>query len=422
MYSRAIPRVASKASRFAQCDAHPQAHVFGKLPSRTWKPIQQHYSRRCESSFARQLRENYRRSPIAFPFAAGSVLLLATFAVVYIPWYYRNVILKPYHRFPEPVAKKLRRAMFYSSGKNLDMMEANKYFRQALTVSQEIGMDQFSDEILGVKLLVSHLYENCGHYSLAAEVMEIMRADLKRWMDEFGDKHWTDGDRTRIMIRRIELDVKLGQLYDLPYLNEPDNAEKVLTEAVTIALQEQARRQDEGAKEGEGDWLSNEQMGGTLEALGQHFEQFDAHYLATPLFLQALALCPPNSCHGVVLMNNVSTCLAQQTAPPASSRSSSPNSFPNLPPVSRDVLVDQAREWAQKALDRAATIAPPDRDEECDIACATATHNLAEFLEMQGRVGDAWRKYKEAESLAKAIGFSEGVANAREGQKRLREK
>lgn len=38
-----------------------------------------------------------------------------------------------------------------------------------------------------------------------------------------------------------------------------------------------------------------------IAALGQHYEQNDSHYLALPLFLQALALCPPTSCHGVVL-------------------------------------------------------------------------------------------------------------------------
>jgi hypothetical protein len=92
----------------------------------------------------------------------------------------------------------------------------------------------------------------------------------------------------------------------------------------------------------------------------------------------------------------------------------------NGPPPSREVLVDNARQWASKALALAATIKPPERNEECDIGCATATHNLGEFFEMEGRVPEARRKYKEAESLSKTIGFAEGTLNARSGLTRLK--
>ena len=36
-------------------------------------------------------------------------------------------------------------------------------------------------------------------------------------------------------------------------------------------------------------------------ALGPHYEERNQHYLSAPLFLQALGLCPPKSCHSVVL-------------------------------------------------------------------------------------------------------------------------
>ena len=51
-----------------------------------------------------------------------------------------------------------------------------------------------------------------------------------------------------------------------------------------------------------------------------------------------------------------------------------------------------------------------------------ATHNLAEFAEMDGDVVEAERRYKEARSLAKGIGFDEGVKNADKGLERLRAK
>ena len=56
---------------------------------------------------------------------------------------------------------------------------------------------------------------------------------------------------------------------------------------------------------------------------------------------------------------------------------------------------------------------------ECDLACAVATHNLGEFAERNGQIGEARKRYREAISIAKAIGFTESVENSREGLKRI---
>jgi hypothetical protein len=120
-------------------------------------------------------------------------------------------------------------------------------------------------------------------------------------------------------------------------------------------------------------------------------------------------------------MNNISTCLAQQTPPKQISTTESKDAIPASAPPPRAVLVDQAKQWAEKALARAAEIRGEDRDEECDVGCAVATHNIGEFLEMEGRIAEARMKYNEASSLAKKAGFKDGVANAKEGLKRLKE-
>lgn len=197
----------------------------------------------------------------------NSILAISGWAAYYIPWYYQNVILRPYHNFPEEVAKKLRRALFYSRGKYLDIKEANKYFRQALHTANELGMDPFSDEIMGVKYTIAALFEDAGYYALACDVLEIMRSDCQRWIDEFSDKHWNDGNRSRVKKNMVQINVKLAQLYNCKYVNEPDNAEKRLVEAVESALSEKQRREKEGVKQGEGDWMTDEEMGATLEGM-----------------------------------------------------------------------------------------------------------------------------------------------------------
>ncbi|ORY07649.1 hypothetical protein BCR34DRAFT_570465 [Clohesyomyces aquaticus] len=416
MFSRAIPRPAPRVSRFAMCEAQPQLNLLQHLPSRAWRPIRRQCQRRHETTFRQKLKDGYRRNPYQFSFAVGMIVILSGLAAS-IPYYNEHYIIRPFHNYPEPVAKKLRRAVFYSQGRYLDLGEANRYFRQALQIANELGMDPFSPEILGVKLAISSVFEQAGHFSLAVDVLEVMRADCLRFIDEFGDKHWNNGNRSRVLKVIVMLDVQMAELYNSKYVNEPEQAEKRLTEAVETALREKHRRDNEGVKPGEGDWMSDEEMGGTIEALAHHYEKYDSHYLATPLFLQALALCPPKSCHSVVLMNNISTCLAQQTTPPPSS---GPDSFPNTPPPSRPSMVEYARQWATKALDRAAAISPPERTNECDVGCAVATHNLGEFLEMDGRLKEARQKYEEAFSLAKAVGFAEGKLNAKAGISRVK--
>jgi hypothetical protein len=204
---------------------------------------------------------------VACKLTAASVVAVAGWAAFYIPWYYRNVIQKPYHNFPEPVAKKLRRAIFYSRGQHLDIREANKYFRQALQLATEMGMDQFSDEIMGIKYTIAALFEEQGHHAMACDVLEIMRSDTQRWIDEFSDKHITDGNRSRVKKNMVQINLKLGQLYDCKYVNEPDDAEKRLVEAVERALGEHQRREAEGVKQGEGDWMTNDEIGATLEGM-----------------------------------------------------------------------------------------------------------------------------------------------------------
>jgi propanediol dehydratase small subunit len=123
-------------------------------------------------------------------------------------------------------------------------------------------------------------------------------------------------------------------------------------------------------------------------------------------------------------VNNISSCLAQQSTPSSAdaiTMSTEPTDFPITNKAPRAVLIDQARQWALKALAHASTIKPPDRNEECDVGCTVATHNLGEFFEMEGKVKEARQKYEEAASLAKAMRFADGLANARAGLVRLKE-
>lgn len=137
-------------------------------------------------------------------------------------------------------------------------------------------------------------------------------------------------------------------------------------------------------------------------------------------------------------MNNLATSIAQQRPPPSftnpppersrtdakSILKTKPSSAPASAQTPETMLSPaeyraQATLWATNAIHLSQSIKPPDRTEECDIGCAVATHNLGEFAEMAGDLPIATRYYREAESLAKGIGFEDGVQNAKEGLERV---
>ncbi|MCJ1322220.1 hypothetical protein MMC15_007567 [Xylographa vitiligo] len=399
MFARSIPRALYHTSRRkTQC----QSFRFPMLSR-----VQQGKTQSRQISTRAAAKKLFQEYPFSFSLACFLILTGAG-SLLYTTYVYNTYIVANLHNFPEPVANKLRRALFYSN-QDVNPKKAVNYYRQALAVADEIGMDPFSDEILGTKIALASFMEKVNQHQKAIDILEIVRADCKKWLETTGKQEGRQADRTRVLAKTVAISVKLGDLYADEYIADQDTAGKNLIEGVETALKEQKRREDEGTLDGEGPWMSNEEMGGALESLANHYEQKDQHYLAAPLYLQCLALLPQTSCHAVVLMNNLSISLAQQIPPPTST---------TLPP-SRPALVSSARTWAQKSLSIAAGIKPPERNEECDVGCAVATHNLGEFAEMDGDIAEARRRYEEAKGLSQAIGFRGGVERAEEGLGRV---
>ncbi|RDL37637.1 Uncharacterized protein BP5553_05070 [Venustampulla echinocandica] len=335
-------------------------------------------------------------------------IIISSGCLLYTNVFYHNYIIGAFHKFPEPVAKQMRKALYYTNMAP-DTKLALKYYKEALRVADEIGMDPFSDEVIGIRIQVAALMEKVQQYHRAIDVLEIVKSDNLKWMEKFGDKPGNEAKKTRILKTTVRVSVKLAELYANEYVLEKELAEDRLVWAVETVLREQQRREKEGVKPEEGEWFSVEEQCSSLEFLAHMYEEKNLHYLAAPLFLQAIILSPPSSCHTAVLMNNLSISLAQQVPPPT----------PGHPPASRPELINNGRAWAENAIAMAAKIKPPERTEECDIGCAVATHNLGEFAEMDGNIAEARKRFDEARSLAKAVGFQEGVANSEEALRRV---
>ncbi|KAL8987762.1 MAG: hypothetical protein Q9169_008654 [Polycauliona sp. 2 TL-2023] len=272
-------------------------------------------------------------------------------------------------------------------------------------------MDPFSDEILGVKFQLASFFEKQLHQPrMAIEVLERVRQNCLDWQRDLGGEPKNRGKRTKVLGQCVRMNVKLGELYADPEIMESEHAEESLVWAVTAVLKEQNRREQEGVREDEGEWMNAEETGGALESLATHYSNRKQHYLASPLYLQAISLIPKSNCHSVVLMNNLATSLLLQRTP----------STPYDPPSDPTALLNNARQWAQKALDTADAIPMANRNEECGEGCAVAMYNLGEFASLEGDVRGARRWFEKGRERAKEVGFGEGVVRCEEGLRGLK--
>lgn len=161
------------------------------------------------------------------------------------------------------MAKELRKALYYTN-MSLEPANALKYYKKALQAAEEIGMDPFSDEIMGVKIQMSALFEKCDRFDMAINVLEIIKRDNLAWMDLLGEKEGNEEKRTRVLRKTVAVSVKLGDLYAGPHIMEKEKAEECLVWAVETVLKEQRRREKEGG--GVGEWLPAEEIGASFES------------------------------------------------------------------------------------------------------------------------------------------------------------
>ncbi|ORY59456.1 TPR domain-containing protein [Pseudomassariella vexata] len=417
------------------------------------RALRQNFNFRALTSAFRgqNLRNLYRQSPEELVLAVAILSCLSIIVLYVIYTYFNYFQAEQFTKFPPDVAKSLRRALYYSNYAP-DPKLALKYYKIALEQCDQHGIDPFSDEVLGVKIQMAAWLEKIDNYQNAIDVLESILLNCKRWIDKMeqsvragqvdksgmligaaaaavsrsqGDVSDEDegppenlwAKRTRLLGKTVGISVKLGELYANEHVLQGDTAGERLIWAVETVLKELQRRQTEGVKEGEGEWMSPEQIGGALEALGNHYESKSQHYLAAPLYLQALTLSPAKTCHAAVLMNNLATSLAQQpiSVPPAFGNLPEPDRLHSPAPPTRATLLTSARSWALQAYHTSLKVEGEDRTEECDEACAVALCNLGDIAAMSGDMEEAKKRFKASLVLSKKINFKAGIHQAQDG-------
>jgi hypothetical protein len=224
---------------------------------------------------------------------AATAGILAYMVRIYFSYFQHE----QFTRYPQPIAKSLRRALYYSNYKP-DPKLALKYYKLALEQCDEHHLDPFSDDVMGVKIQLAAWLEKIGNYENSAKVLETLLEDCKRWVgamekdvkdgaaprltkpttapeadgqngppsnepSEESETLW--GKRTRVLGKAVGISVKLGELYADEHMLREELAHERLIWSVETVLRELRRRNVEGVKEGEGEWMKSEAIGAALE-------------------------------------------------------------------------------------------------------------------------------------------------------------
>ncbi|KAF7556232.1 hypothetical protein G7046_g6357 [Stylonectria norvegica] len=414
------------------------------------------------------IKTAFRQSPASTVLGLVVLLVIACVMAYTVRLYFTYFYHSQFTRYPKPIANALRRALYYTNIAP-DAELALKYYRRAMDLCAEHGLDPFSDEVLGIRIQTSYWLQKIGNFKGTIQVLESVSSDCKKWI-EVMEQSVRDGKvdsegrlvktaaeiaeaakeakakaesdvattadgvvdeefvpenlwhkRRRLLAKAVATSVKLGELYADEHVMDPDNSQIHLVWAVESALNEFRRRKDEGVKPDEGDWLSPEALGGSMESLGNNYERKSQFHLAIPLFFQALRLCE-SPCHRAVIMNNLAASFAQfpifspnLKAPTGAALDASEPAMP----ATRKECLEAAENWAENAYTHAEDVKGDDRTPECDEACAVALCNWGDVAALMGKTELARKKYLQCIEMGKKLDFPDAVKQAQGGLRQL---
>ncbi|KAG5983642.1 hypothetical protein E4U55_007630 [Claviceps digitariae] len=429
----------------------------------------------------RGIRSAFRDAPELTSMIIILLAILAVISVISIRWYILTFFNADFSRYPESIAIPLRKALYFSNY-NPNQERALKYYKLAMERVVEMGLDPFSDEVLGIRIQVSLWLERIGSYKASVDVLESVLQDCKKWVaameQSVSEGKVTEAGRNksaeiaaaelkaspestvavktaaaaahepqagsetesnvevetiwrkrqRLLAKAIGTAVKLGELYADEHVRDPDKSHEHLVWALEQSLKEFKRRSVDGARPGEQAWLSATELGGIMESLGRDYERRSQFQLAIPLFFQALKVCE-SPCHRAVIMNNLAACFAQQQQP--QSQPNTPDQLSELiraavsgpsaliPPQTRTESLNAALNWAQNAHLHGQDVKGEARTPECDQACAVALCNWADVAALQGKTDLARQKYEQCIAMSNKLGFHDGTEQAKRGLAKL---
>jgi len=350
----------------------------------------------ASNGFTSRLREavvNTRKQyPVLFP-----TLLIATFGAVsmlsLMAYDELTRVAPEYAAFPTPVEQRLRLALHFTHIQP-DPDVASKYFMEAIEAAEEIGMESFSKEVMGIRIRLAEMLEKFGRVRASIEVLNSITKDYEEQLvqlDQSPDQgskseRPSDDELDRANARKaalhsiIQMKVKISSLYESDYIQDPTMEKQTLSDAVGLMVKETKDPQLNGFSEENGAGLSLGEIAAILSQMGDLYATTGEEANAVQVYMLTLqplrASCNgTKSCKEVQILSNIASTMDLALKKPDAKINGKPATKESLAAARRATL-----KWADQAIATAEVVTPEDRDEICELGLLSAQMTRADLL------------------------------------------
>jgi tetratricopeptide (TPR) repeat protein len=458
MLSRASRRfVALKlpSSRGFLFDVYPQPRqpIMQLRPKNlpiTYKPTQirtSMFSQRVRRTYRSAARDIWRKNPIFFPFALISIIAAGALSTYIVSVFYVRAtqVDEKVNRFPPPVAKELRRALYFTEI-NLEPQKALEHYRVALQIAMDMDMHPWSDEVLGIKLQMADMLIKAGYHQKAAEFLGRLAQQGFEWVLKTRDRYILTLPKGKAVIdpnlkeivqpdeetKNYELALAdrtlkkiigtfllLGELYEDEHIKDPAKAFSTRRAALGMLTEEIENRRRRGlpplATPEEGDnWMTAEEVGHVMSDVGETWLRAGRPDKALELLMPSIAILrdvegKDVSCRQVILLANIAAAMFDHNP---TQQEESATGKKKQPVISVEQQMESSRAWALKSIEVSKLVQEDLRDESCDMGCAAAADVLSAIAEWQGADEEARKWLREEKRYCESANYAEGVEKA----------
>jgi hypothetical protein len=326
--------------------------------------------------------------PILFPFLLvgcfGSVSLLTVMA-------YNEYKASATSAYPPAVEERLRLALHYTHI-DPDPETSSKYFMQAIEKAEEVGMDPFSQEALGIRIRFAQMLEDFGHVKAAIGVLDSITKDLEQKLEDLdqhpsvktdkpGDEPLAEADTRKTLLRAfLQIKVKTSGLYESDYMQDRTMAKDVLSDVVGRIVKESKDPQVNGFTDDNSAGLTTGEIATILCQMGDLYATTGEAANAVQVYMLTLqplrAACNgTRSCKEAQVLSNIASAMGLALKRPGATINGKPATKSTLEAARKAAL-----RWADQAIGAAEAVKPDNRDEICELARLSAEMTRGDLL------------------------------------------
>lgn len=406
------------------------------------------FSQRVRRTYRSAARDIWRKNPIFFPFALISIIAAGALSTYILGVFYARAtqVDEKVNRFPPPVAKELRKALYFTEI-NLEPQKALEHYKAALQIAMEMDMHPWSDEVLGIKLQMADMLIKAGYHEKAAELLGRIAQQGVEWVLKTRDRYMFTFPKGKTIVdpnlkeivqpdeetKNYELALAdrtlkkiigtfllLGELYEDEHIKNPAKAFSTRRAALGMLTEEIENRRGRGlpplATPEEGDnWMTAEEVGHVMSDVGETWLRAGRPDKALELLMPSIAILrdvegKDVSCRQVVLLANIAAAMFDHK--PTQQEGAATDKKKKQTVVSVEQQMESSRAWALKSIEVSKLVQEDLRDESCDMGCAAAADVLSAIAEWQGADEEARKWLREEKRYCESANYAEGVEKA----------